>query len=61
VEHLPDETSVNEYKLIELSDLFIELENNADELEMALHTRAQNLLAQNDIESAWKTLLAFNN
>jgi flavin reductase (DIM6/NTAB) family NADH-FMN oxidoreductase RutF len=61
VEHLPDETSVNEYKLIELSDLFIELENNADELEMALHTRAQNLLAQNDTESAWKTLLAFNN
>jgi len=61
VEHLPDETSVNEYKLIELSDLFIELENNPEELEMALHTRAQNLLAQNDIESAWKTLLAFNN
>jgi flavin reductase (DIM6/NTAB) family NADH-FMN oxidoreductase RutF len=61
VEHLPDETSVNEYKLIELSDLFIELENNPEELEMALHTRAQNLLAQNDTESAWKTLLAFNN
>jgi flavin reductase (DIM6/NTAB) family NADH-FMN oxidoreductase RutF len=61
VEHLPDETSVNEYKLMELSDLFIELENQPQQLEEALHQRAQTLLAQSDTESAWKTLLAFNN
>jgi flavin reductase (DIM6/NTAB) family NADH-FMN oxidoreductase RutF len=61
VEHLPDETSVNEYKLIELSDIFIELEGQPQALEKALHMKAKNLLSLKDIEAAWKTLLAFNN
>ncbi len=61
VESLPDETSVNEYKLLELSDLFIDMESDQKGLEIALHKRAQELLHVNKLEEAWKTLLAFNN
>lgn len=61
VESLPDETSVNEYKLIELSELFQEYEDNATQLELELHKRAQELLKEKNVEEAWKTLLSFNN
>jgi len=61
VESLPDETDVNEYKLIELSDLFVKFEDNPIELEKELHKLAQSLLKENKVEDAWKTLLAFNN
>lgn len=57
---LPTETEVNEYKLIELSDLFQEFETNMSELEIQLHKKAQSLLAANKVNDAWKTLLAFN-
>ena len=40
VEALPNETDVNEYKLIELSEIFVSLEDNPAELEVALHKRA---------------------
>jgi flavin reductase (DIM6/NTAB) family NADH-FMN oxidoreductase RutF len=59
-ETLPDETSVNEYKLTELSDIFIDLQDRADALEKALHRHAHDLLEQGRTEEAWKTLLAFN-
>ena len=61
IEELPNETDVNEYKLLELSDLFVSLENQAVELETELHNRAKALLKENKLEQAWKTLLAFNN
>lgn len=61
IEELPNETDVNEYKLLELSDLFVSLENQAVELETELHHRAKTLLKENKLEQAWKTLLAFNN
>ena len=61
IEVLPNETDVNEYKLIELSELFVSLENNQDELELRLHERAKQLLKENKLEAAWLTLLAFNN
>ena len=61
VEEIPNETDVNEYKLIELSDLFVSLEDNAVELELELHKLAQQLLKDDKLEEAWKTLLAFNN
>jgi len=61
IEELPNETDVNEYKLLELSDLFVSLENQASELEKELHNRAKTLLIENKLEQAWKTLLAFNN
>lgn len=60
VTELPNETDVNEYKLLELSDLFINLENNPAELELQLHQRAKDLIKQHKIEDAWLTLLAFN-
>lgn len=61
IESLPDETDVNEYKLIELSDLFMELEDQPKKLEEALHLSAKELLENNKTEEAWKTLLSFNN
>ncbi|MDG2370237.1 MAG: flavin reductase family protein [Flavobacteriales bacterium] len=60
VEQLPDETQVNEYKLMELSDLFVELENNQKQLEKSLHKKAKVLLKENLLVEAWLTLLAFN-
>lgn len=61
IEALPNETDVNEYKLIELAPLFLELEDDAPALECALHQRAKELLIQNELEAAWLTLLSFNN
>jgi len=61
IEQLPNETDVNEYKLLELSTLFLELEHDASALEQALHQQAHDLLAQNLLEEAWLTLLSFNN
>ena len=61
IEELPNETDVNEYKLIELSSLFLDLEANANALETALHHRAKELLSENQLEEAWLTLLSFNN
>jgi flavin reductase (DIM6/NTAB) family NADH-FMN oxidoreductase RutF len=61
VEKLPDETSVNEYKLTELAELFMDYEGKAAELELALHQRAKELLAERKTQEAWMTLLSFNN
>lgn len=58
---LPNETDVNEYKLIELSELFVSLEDEPAKLETELHRRAKGLLVENKVEEAWMTLLAFNN
>ncbi|MBW7868220.1 MAG: flavin reductase family protein [Brumimicrobium sp.] len=61
IEALPDETEVNDYKLLELADIFISFNENPKDLEIELHKLAKNLLEKNNIEDAWKTLLAFNN
>lgn len=61
VETLPDETSVNEYRLTDLSDLFIEFEDRPKQLEENLHQHAHELLLEGNVEEAWKTLLSFNN
>ncbi len=61
VESLPNETEVNEYKLTELADMFIEYEGRATELEQQLHHKAKALVAEKKITEAWMTLLAFNN
>ena len=61
IEKIPDETNVNEYKLLELSDLFVSLEDNPLALEQELHKRAQSLLDENKLEEAWLTLLSYNN
>ncbi|MFM6934208.1 MAG: flavin reductase family protein [Flavobacteriales bacterium] len=61
IEELPNETDVNEFKLMELSELFVSLENDAVELECQLHQKAKALLVENKLEEAWLTLLAYNN
>jgi len=61
IEEIPDETDVNEYKLMELSDLFLSLDGQPKELELALHKRAKFLLEENKLKDAWLTLLSFNN
>ncbi|HIP31607.1 MAG TPA: flavin reductase family protein [Crocinitomicaceae bacterium] len=60
IEELPNETDVNEYKLIELSELFVSLEDDPTKLEHQLHERAKELLKENKVEDAWMTLLSFN-
>ena len=61
IETLPDETEVNDYKLIELVNLFVSLEDAPEKLEINLHLRAKELLKENKLTEAWKTLLSFNN
>ncbi len=61
IEELPNETDVNEYKLLELSDLFVSLEDEQTKLEFELHKRAKELLTENKLDEAWMTLLSFNN
>ena len=61
VEVLPDETEVNEYRLMELNELFVSLEDKPKELEKELHLKAKELLTENKLTEAWKTLLSFNN
>lgn len=61
IELIPNETDVNEYKLIELSELFLSLEEDAAQLEVEIHKRAKLLLEKNLLEEAWLTLLSFNN
>lgn len=57
---VPDETAVNEYKLTELSDIFIAHKDQPSTLLIALHQHAREMLAQDRVDEAWKTLLAFN-
>ena len=61
ITELPNETDVNDYKLLELSDLFVSLEDEPQKLEQELHLKAQLLLKENKLEEAWKTLLSYNN
>ena len=60
VESLPDETEVNEYKLTELAELFVRLEDDAEQLELELHKIAKEKLEQGEVTDAWKALLSFN-
>lgn len=60
VEQLPNETDVNDFKLTELADLFIEFEDDSASLELALHQKARDLLDEGKVIEAWMTLLAYN-
>ena len=61
IESLPNETEVNEFKLLELSEIFILLEDDQVALEEALHEKAKELINEQKLEEAWKCLLSFNN
>ena len=56
----PDETEVNEFKLLELSDIFIEFEDDGAALELALHRFASEQISKGHAATAIKALLAFN-
>ncbi len=60
IEELPNETDVNDHKLIELSELFVDLEDEQEKLEQELHKRAKQELKEDKLKDAWMTLLAFN-
>ena len=60
VSEIPDETKVNEYKLTELSETFIEFEDDKSTLEVKLYQIAKELINNNNLEEAWMTLLSFN-
>ena len=60
IEELPNETDVNDHKLIELSELFVELEDDQEKLELELHKRAKQELKEDKLKEGWMTLLAFN-
>ncbi len=57
---LPNETEVNDYKLLELSELFIEHEDNSAMLEKKLHQLAKDLISNNKVEEALTVLLTYN-
>ena len=59
-ETMPDETDVNEHKLLELADVFMEHEDDGATLEKALHHMAADFLDKGMVDEAWKTLLSFN-
>ena len=59
-EAMPDETDVNEHKLLELAEAFMEHENDGAKLEEVLHHMAADFLDKGMVDEAWKTLLAFN-
>ena len=61
IEALPNETDVNEFKLIELSEYFVSLVDEPSTLEKELHLLAKEKLNENKLEDAWKVLLSFNN
>ena len=60
IENLPDETAVNEFKLMELSRLFIKHKDSPKILEQELHMLAKTYISTNEVQNAWKTLLSFN-
>lgn len=61
VSELPDENEVNDHKLTQLSEFFIEYEDRPDELEEALHRKARKVLKETgDAHTAWKILLSYN-
>lgn len=60
ITELPNETEVNEHKLLELSDYFLAHSDNFEALETSLHLVAKELLKENKLEEAWMTLLSIN-
>ena len=47
---------MNDFKLIELIELFVEFEDNANKLELSLHLKAQEFLANNDLGSSMENI-----
>jgi len=61
LENMPSETDVNDYKLMEISELFIKHEDDGTALETELHKLAKDLISKNKVEEALTALMCFNN
>jgi flavin reductase (DIM6/NTAB) family NADH-FMN oxidoreductase RutF len=61
IEALPNETDVNDFRLMELADIFVKFEDDSVQLENELHALAKLYLEKGQVEEAWMTLLSFNN
>ena len=57
---MPNETDVNDFKLMELSELFIEHEGDGVALEHAVHSFAAQCIADGNAADALKAVMAFN-
>ena len=57
---IPDETEVNDFKLEELSEYFLELQDEPEALQDALINKAKEFLSARDYQKAWSTVLSFN-
>jgi hypothetical protein len=57
---MPNETDVNDFKLMELSELFIEYEGDGVALEHAVHSFAAQCIADGNAADALKAVMAFN-
>ena len=61
IETFPNETDVNDFRLMELADIFVANEDNGVQLEIELHKKAKEYLDKGKVQEAWMTLLSFNN
>ena len=57
---MPDETDVNDFKLLELAELFMEHEDDGAALENAIHQHAKKCIAAGEVFDALKAVLTFN-
>ena len=60
VVELPDETSVNDFKLLDLSEIFMEYDSDAFSLELKIVEKSREFLANGRAHEAWMCLLALN-
>tara|TARA_B100000963_G_C22614411_1_gene666580 strand:+ start:905 stop:1819 length:915 start_codon:yes stop_codon:yes gene_type:complete len=57
---MPNETEVNDFKLLELSELFIEHEGDGVSLEHAVHSFAAQCIEKGNVGDALKAVMTFN-
>ena len=57
---MPDETEVNDFKLLELAELFMDYEGDGIALEHAIHTFAADCIQRGEAANALKAVLTFN-
>ncbi|NND94502.1 MAG: flavin reductase family protein [Flavobacteriales bacterium] len=57
---LPDETEVNDFKLEKLAEIFSEYQENPGDLQKRLVEKAKEYLRKEELDNAWRTILAYN-
>lgn len=59
-DQIPNETEVNDFKLEELSEIFVDQQDEPEQLQSSLIQKTKTALSDNDLDKAWKTLLSYN-